>query len=274
MKRTSLVLTLLVLGGCEMPPVELAGPGNDVELTRQEFIVIPGPRPFLLKNVKPPGIIQIGLEPSTDLPPHGPARDAVKESLRNAVLEWLKPMRVQSPEVTRTVKVTACWDRDDPASNPPEGVDTDCGKWSRVRVCLPDDPGDCSFELVFKRARTILSVYVEPRTNATNGGRSVYLLDGNDNLEGKRYDAPAIVFHTGQENNFPVVLHEIGHAFGLGDTYVEADAFQCDAEHRLFPPTQFSVMCNASFNALQADDIAGINHLFCNEFRPPSCPEQ
>jgi hypothetical protein len=64
-----------------------------------------------------------------------------------------------------------------------------------------------------------------------------------------------MVLYTG--NPYEIVLHEFGHVFQLGDTYVEG-VWTC----QLGEPD--SVMCNngTTYNTLQPDDIAGIRTVF------------
>ncbi len=75
--------------------------------------------------------------------------------------------------------------------------------------------------------------------------------------------------HLDPKGGFDTILHEMGHAFGLGDTYAEGGWF-CDIHHGKFAPSSTSVMCNADFSDLQTDDIAGIQHLYCQKF-PSDC---
>jgi hypothetical protein len=64
------------------------------------------------------------------------------------------------------------------------------------------------------------------------------------------------------------VLHEFGHAFGLGDTYVEGGT-GC----KLYQPN--SLMCApGTFTALQPDDINGAHEAFCIANAPPVCRRQ
>ncbi len=51
------------------------------------------------------------------------------------------------------------------------------------------------------------------------------------------------------------LVHELGHAFGLGDTY-EEQTYSC------MPGQPASVMCNANSAFLQPDDINGIREMF------------
>ncbi|WP_158502150.1 FG-GAP-like repeat-containing protein [Vitiosangium sp. GDMCC 1.1324] len=61
-------------------------------------------------------------------------------------------------------------------------------------------------------------------------------------------------------DDFPVVLHEFGHVFGIGDTSVEGGA--CD------PGQPNSVMCGSGGipSALQPDDLNAIQEVFCMAF--------
>lgn len=60
--------------------------------------------------------------------------------------------------------------------------------------------------------------------------------------------------------SYNVLLHEFGHAFALGDTYVNGTSGQCA---RGQPQ---SVMCNTSFSDLEPDDIAGMKELYADAF--------
>lgn len=56
--------------------------------------------------------------------------------------------------------------------------------------------------------------------------------------------------------SYETLLHEIGHAMGLGDTYVEG-VWSCK------PGQPDSVMCHADASDLRADDIRGIRFEYC-----------
>jgi len=60
--------------------------------------------------------------------------------------------------------------------------------------------------------------------------------------------------YDGEPQLYETVLHEMGHFFGLGDTYIEGGGCQPNQ-----PP---SVMCNATFNTLQPDDVSGARQAF------------
>jgi len=60
----------------------------------------------------------------------------------------------------------------------------------------------------------------------------------------------------GDSRGVKVLVHELGHAFGLGDTYVEG-TWLCAPEQ----PT--AVMCNADTDDLRADDIRGVRFEYC-----------
>jgi hypothetical protein len=57
-------------------------------------------------------------------------------------------------------------------------------------------------------------------------------------------------------DGFPTVLHEIGHNFGLMDTYIEG-VWTCEENQ----PS--SVMCDGVFSELQPDDIEAIREEYC-----------
>lgn len=54
---------------------------------------------------------------------------------------------------------------------------------------------------------------------------------------------------------YETVLHEIGHAFGMGDTYDEANG-------GCLPNQPPSVMCDSAFQTLQPDDLSGARQAF------------
>ncbi|MBL9004209.1 MAG: VCBS repeat-containing protein [Myxococcales bacterium] len=66
-------------------------------------------------------------------------------------------------------------------------------------------------------------------------------------------------------DDYEVVLHEFGHVFGIGDTYVEG-IWSCQ------PGQENSVMCGSGglFMTLQRDDTNAIQEVFCLTF-PGSC---
>jgi hypothetical protein len=59
-------------------------------------------------------------------------------------------------------------------------------------------------------------------------------------------------------SDYAVLLHEFGHIFGLGDTYVEG-VWTCQ------PGQENSVMCGSGglFTSLQRDDLNAIQEVFC-----------
>lgn len=61
--------------------------------------------------------------------------------------------------------------------------------------------------------------------------------------------------HISDRDGYNVILHEMGHAYGLDDTYIEG-VWSCQTGQ----PS--SVMCNATFSQLQDDDVAGFRQLF------------
>lgn len=89
---------------------------------------------------------------------------------------------------------------------------------------------------------------------------------------GKR---PTIVIDvpSGRMGRQRVVTHELGHAFGLSDTYAR---FEFEETGRMFYPEQQrckpgqpeqSIMCNPEkYDTPQEDDIAGVKHAYRNVF--------
>lgn len=60
--------------------------------------------------------------------------------------------------------------------------------------------------------------------------------------------------------SYNVLLHEMGHAFALSDTYQNGRSGDCQAGQPQ------AVMCNTSFSSLQKDDIAGVARIFKQTF--------
>jgi hypothetical protein len=65
--------------------------------------------------------------------------------------------------------------------------------------------------------------------------------------------------------NYRTLLHEFGHGFGLGDTYVEG-VWTCQRGQ----PN--SVMCQLKFDDLQSDDIAGVRAIYTKVFGAETLP--
>jgi hypothetical protein len=66
--------------------------------------------------------------------------------------------------------------------------------------------------------------------------------------------------------SYNVLLHEVGHAFALNDTYQDGRAGNCVAGQPQ------AVMCNTAFDDLQSDDVRGVQQIFRQAFpndRPP-----
>lgn len=75
----------------------------------------------------------------------------------------------------------------------------------------------------------------------------------------------------GYFGSYNVLLHEMGHAFALSDTYQNGQSGNCR------PGQPQAVMCNTSFDDLQRDDIAGITRIFQQTFpgdEPPENPPE
>lgn len=85
------------------------------------------------------------------------------------------------------------------------------------------------------------TVLVQPQNNAYT------LLGTNPRI---------VVAPSGYFGSYNVVLHEFGHAFGLGDTYQNGQSGNCR------PGQPQAVMCNTSFDHLQPDDLAGMKAVF------------
>jgi hypothetical protein len=72
----------------------------------------------------------------------------------------------------------------------------------------------------------------------------------------------------GYYGSYNVLLHEFGHAFALGDTYVQGGfSGEC------IPGQPQAVMCNTDFDEPQKDDIEGIDSLYSEAFpgdQPPA----
>lgn len=98
----------------------------------------------------------------------------------------------------------------------------------------------------------------------SSGGNIVVV--ANDSPGRSNYDGwcfvvchgPVITLYQGDVTNYRVILHEFGHAFGLGDVYIEG-VWRCkDGQYK------DSVMCKNNSNYLSADDIRGIRYMYCS----------
>jgi hypothetical protein len=97
----------------------------------------------------------------------------------------------------------------------------------------PDSQSGCDFEV---------RVQAGTWANTSIGARPVIRMDSS-----------------GYFASYNVLLHEMGHAFALSDTYQGASG-DCK------PGQPQSVMCNTSFDDLQTDDIAGLKEVYKNAF--------
>ena len=106
-------------------------------------------------------------------------------------------------------------------------------------------------------------------TNAAIADVSVFVVSGQSGYSGlyhptERPNTPYIQLFPKSDN--ATVLHEFGHAFGLGDTYHENKCMFGQPE---------SIMCNriGTIVSLQQDDIAGIRNKFCSIYKDrfPTC---
>jgi hypothetical protein len=69
------------------------------------------------------------------------------------------------------------------------------------------------------------------------------------------FPAERPVLNLGQPTDYPAVLHEVGHAFGLGDAYVEG-VWSCEGDKSL------SVMCRPGLEAIAEADRNGIMQVY------------
>lgn len=67
-----------------------------------------------------------------------------------------------------------------------------------------------------------------------------------------------------RDNDNSMLRHELGHIFGLADTYVDGSGGGCQ------PGQPYSVMCNSAWSTLQEDDMFGAQEVFCLA-HPSSC---
>ena len=105
-------------------------------------------------------------------------------------------------------------------------------------------------------------VFVKDDTKGASGSRDITVVFQNQTGRSK-YNSfwEEITMFSDDHDNFLVYLHEFGHAFGLGDTYIE-DVWTCkDGQYT------FSVMCDHEETPqLTADDIRGIKYQYCKAF--------
>jgi hypothetical protein len=243
--RRCFALAILPLLGCVPPPDQEV----DVPVETGEHPFLVGNwRPWLTENAKHR---RIHIDMTGPALPAGAARTTLRNDIANAVAAWLAPMRTFSPDVNPTVLVTACDDLSEPSS-----VNYDC---LQDHSYYDKDARRVIVERLAKRRKPTMKVVVEPIA----GGRSFYCQAVMPNCP------EAQVIHLAPTVGFQTILHEFGHAFGLNDVYSEGGFF-CDIHHGNFAPSSTSVMCNANFAALQMDDTAGIQHLFCKTY-PADC---
>ena len=105
-------------------------------------------------------------------------------------------------------------------------------------------------------------IYIYDDTSGASGTRdlTVYF----PNVDGRafyRSSEKKIVLYADDNESYLTYLHEFGHAFGLGDNYIEG-VWSCkDGQYVK------SVMCNQwSAPDLTADDIRGIQYRYCGAF--------
>ena len=222
------------VGACEVP-----GEGQSESIERN--FEIGQWDPLLTRHSKTR--IHVDMD-GPNLPASDADRDTLKDNVRTAINRWLAPTRVFGTNPDTAVWVTICSDPRESSNDFCEVVDSyydpDLRKVIKERV--PRKP--------------TVRLTVAPQSM----GRSVY-------------DTQNAVVRLDPSAGFRVILHEFGHAFGLGDTYEEGGTFPCHMELGMFAPSSTSVMCNANFDSPQTDDIAGIQHLFCKTF-PGDCNDR
>ena len=119
------------------------------------------------------------------------------------------------------------------------------GKWVGTMTALTSDTLTSQVEVLVNGRDCDVDVSVESGAwSQTNVG-----------------DHPTV--HMGASGYFAgynVLLHEFGHAFALGDTYMNGQSGNCQ------PGQPQAVMCNTSFDEPQPDDIKGIKDIYSNAF--------
>ena len=105
-------------------------------------------------------------------------------------------------------------------------------------------------------------IYIYDDTNGTSSSRDLTV--HFPNVNGRAYyrsSQKKIVMYADDNDDFLTYLHEFGHAFGLGDNYIEGVWTCKDGQYVK------SVMCNQwSAPNLTADDIRGMKYRYCGEF--------
>ena len=105
---------------------------------------------------------------------------------------------------------------------------------------------------------------VASTVNVNKGGQSDVVIrysPGNGRAYAMVNQVP-VTIQLYADDGYEVLLHELGHAVGLGDTYLETGGCR--------PGQPDSVMCTGRSNQLMRDDITGVEELFCS-LHPNEC---
>lgn len=126
-----------------------------------------------------------------------------------------------------------------------------------------------------KNIQSSILKWIEPMREMTNVplADEVRVIDGRGNCDTDIVIAPNTHSNTsissypvvrmspeGYFAGYNVLLHEFGHAFALSDTYQGGQSGNCK------PGQPQALMCNTSFNELQADDKLGVQSVFKRTF--------
>ena len=218
---------------------------------QQPYLV--GPPPKLTRLVKQSINIDIcgpGLSPSPV------DRQNLQNDVKTAVIAWVEPMRIFGAPLTQPTDIVMGF----------------CGANQKTRTVRHKENCEvvkaiiCDVTDVKEKIPSDLNVLVE--TDATI---RKFWKDQKPPIDSNRsfYLSSTDTIHLLAGEKYETILHEVGHAIGLGDVYAEGGFF-CDIHHGEYAPTSTSVMCNANFPSLQPDDIAGAQHVYCTVF-PNDC---
>jgi PAN domain len=231
-----MVVSFCIAGAIFLLPAPSNAQTENVGTVQQPFLVGGFP-PHLTQRIK--GQIDVDIC-GAGLPASQTDRQNLQNDFQNAILAWAEPMRIFGAPLTRTVNVGLC------------------GSNIRTRTITERD---CEFDIETRRVICENSTREERIPPDLNVIMETTIPPSNRSY----YSPEAKTVHLVSGIGYNTVLHEIGHAFGLGDTYAEGGFF-CDIHHDRFAPASTSVMCNANFANLQPDDIAGVQHLYCAQF--------
>lgn len=176
-------------------------------------------------------------------------RLGLQNDFQNALLAWIEPMRIFGASLTRNIDIGFCGSNIRTTTKT-KTVKTNCEFDIETRRVICDTEQVTETVQIPADLRVIIETTIPPsnRSNYSSETKTIHLFNGS---------------------GFMTILHEVGHAFNLADTYAEGGFF-CDIHHDRFAPSSTSVMCNANFINLQLDDIAGAQHLYCTQF-PNDC---